>query len=163
MKVSVRKILILLSLTLMFASFSLAQPSFAQTEAEEDVEVVEPCTPEESQIELEVQNEATFVTGGIGLCESQEMRRIAKEYQLELVFAQKTPTAESYLANIPVEVIDSKGSYVIDTVTKGPYLLAKLPNGRYNVVATFNGETKSQIVSVSAKHQRVVFVWRVDY
>lgn len=161
MKISIRKISLLLSLVLMFASFSLAQPAFAQ--AEDDVEVIDPCTPEESQIELQVENEVTFVSGGIGLCESQEMQRIAKEFQLELVFVQKTATAESYLANIPVEVIDSKGSYAIDTVTKGPYLLAKLPNGRYNVVATFNGETKSQTVSISAKHQRVVFVWRVDY
>lgn len=161
MKISIRKISILLSLVLMFASFSLAQPAFAQSE--DDAEVIEPCTPEESQIELQVENEVTFVSGGIGLCESQEMQRIAKEYQLELVFAQRTPTTESYLANIPVEVVDREGSNAIDTITKGPYLLAKLPNGRYNVVATYNGITKSQLVSVTAKHQRVVFVWQVNY
>lgn len=144
--------------------FGMLTPAWSQTPAaEEEIEVVDPCTPEEIQIEPHVENEVTYVTGGIGICESQEMRRIAKEYQLELVFVQKTATAESFLANIPVEVIDSKGSYTIDTVTKGPFLLAKMPNGRYTVTATFNGETKTQQVSITAKHQRVVFVWRVDY
>ena len=157
MKISVYLVSILMM-------FGMLTPAWSQPPAaEEEVEVVDPCTPEEIQIEPHVENEVTYVTGGIGICESQEMRRIAKEYQLELVFVQKTPTAESFLANIPVEVIDSKASYAIDTVTKGPFLLAKMPNGRYNVVATFNGETKSQVVSVSAKHQRVVFVWRVNY
>jgi hypothetical protein len=157
MKISVYLVSILMM-------FGMLTPAWSQpAETEEEVEVAEPCTPEEIQIEVHADNEVTYVSGGIGSCESQEMRKIAKEYQLELVFVQKTATAESFLANIPVEVIDSKGSYAIDTVTKGPFLLAKMPNGRYTVTATFNGETKTQQVSITAKHQRVVFVWRVDY
>ncbi|MDP2247598.1 MAG: hypothetical protein Q8J65_05660 [Nitrosomonadales bacterium] len=151
----------LVSILMMFATLT---PAWSQPpESEEEVEVAEPCTPEEIKIEVHADNEVTYVSGGIGICESQEMRRIAKDYQLELEFVQKTATAESFLANIPVEVTDKKGSYVLDTVTKGPFLLAKLPNGRYTVTATFNGETKTQQVLITAKHQRLVFVWRVDY
>ncbi len=156
MKISVYLVSILMM-------FGMLTPAWSQTPEVEEVEVAEPCTPEEIQIELHMENEVTFVSGGIGSCESQEMRKIAKDYQLELVFVQKTATTESFLANIPVEVTDKKGSYVLDTVTKGPFLLAKMPNGRYTVTATFNGETKTQQVSITAKHQRVVFVWRVDY
>lgn len=150
----------IVSILMMLGTLS---PAWSQPEAEEYVEVAEPCTPEEIQIELHAENEVTYVSGGIGSCESQEMRRIAKDYQLELVFVQKTAMTESFLANIPVEIIDKRGSYMLDTVTKGPFLLAKLPNGRYSVIATFNGETKTHPISITSKHQRVVFVWRVDY
>lgn len=156
MKISVYLVSILMM-------FGMLTPAWSQTPEVEEVEVAEPCTPEEIQIELHMENEVTFVSGGIGSCESQEMRKIAKDYQLELVFVQKTATSESFLANIPVEVTDKKGSYVLDTITKGPFLLAKMPNGRYTVTATFNGEAKTQQVLITAKHQRVVFVWRVDY
>lgn len=147
----------IIAILMMFGTLS---PAWSQPP---EVELAEPCTPEETQIEVHAENEVTFVSGGIGSCESQEMRNIAKQYQLELVFVQKTATTESFLASVPVEIIDKKGSYVLDTVTKGPYLLAKLPNGRYSVTATFNGETKEQQVSITSKHQRVVFMWRVDY
>lgn len=151
----------LVSILMMFGTL---MPAWSHPpESKEEAEVAEPCTPEEIQIEVHADNEVTYVSGGIGICESQEMRRIAKDYQLELEFVQKTATAESFLANIPVEVTDKKGSYVLDTVTKGPFLLARLPNGQYTVTATFNGETKTQQVSITAKHQRLVFVWRVDY
>jgi hypothetical protein len=153
----------IVSMLLMFATLGFTHHALSQTPESEELEVAEPCTPEESQLEVHSENEVTFVSGGIGICESSEMQRLAKEYQLELVFVQKTPSAESYLASIPVEITDKKGSYVLDTVTKGPYLLAKLPNGRYSVIATFNGESKTQQVSVTQKHQRIVFVWKVDY
>lgn len=151
------------SMLLIFATPGLQQTALAQpAESEEPEEIAEPCAPEESQLVIQAENEVTFVSGGIGSCEAQEMRRIAKEYQLELVFVQKTPSYEIYLTDIPVEVTDSKGSYAIDTVTKGPYLLANLPNGRYEITATYNGEVKTQRVAVTKKHQRLVFVWRVD-
>lgn len=149
----------LISVMMMFGTLTSA---WSQPE-NEDIEIAEPCTPEDSQIEVQTDNEVTFITGGIGLCEAQEMRKLAKEYQLELVFVQKTATAENFLSKIPVEIVDKKGSYVVDTVSKGPFLLAKMPNGRYSVTATFNGESKTQQVSITSKHQRVVFVWRVDY
>jgi hypothetical protein len=156
MKISVYLVSILMM-------FGMLTPAWSQPAETEEVEAAEPCTPEEIQIEVHADNEVTYVSGGIGSCESQEMRKIAKQYQLELVFVQKTATRESFLANIPVEVTDKKGSYVLDTIAKGPLLLAKMPNGRYTVTATFNGETKTKQVSITAKHQQLVFVWRVDY
>src|SRR5690606_35029459 len=96
-------------------------------------ELVEPCTPEEIQLTVHDDNGVTFVSGGIGACESQEIQRIAREYQLELVFVRKTARSESYLASIPVHIADKRNSLVLDTVTDGPYLLANIPNGHYVV------------------------------
>lgn len=134
---------------------------------EEDAYVQEPCSEEESRLPEEVYSsegaEVIFVSGGIGYCESQAMQNASKEYPLELVFVQKTISHESYLAEIPVQITDAKGNLVLDTVTKGPYLLAKMPAGRYAITANLYDEVKTQHVTIAKKHQRLVFVWVADY
>lgn len=145
-----------LTMLWLLVAFALAQTAWS----EEETEAVEPCTPEEIRIQLETQGEISFVSGGIGRCEALEMQRLARDYPLELVFVKKTPSYETYLASIPVVVTDSKGNFILDTVTKGPYLLASLPAGRYEVSANYNGEVKAQRIAAGKQHQRIVFVWR---
>ena len=140
----------------LLTAFSLPQAAWTG----EETEAVEPCTPEEIHIQLETQGEVSFVSGGIGRCEALEMQRVARDYPLELVFVKKTPSYETYLASIPVVVTDSKGNFILDAVTNGPFLLASLPAGRYEVSANYNGEVKAQRVTVGKQHQRIVFVWR---
>ncbi|PKO51057.1 MAG: hypothetical protein CVU26_09040 [Betaproteobacteria bacterium HGW-Betaproteobacteria-2] len=136
-------------------------------EEEDDAYIQEPCSEEESRLPEEVYSsegaEVVFVSGGIGYCESQAMQNASKEYPLELVFVQKTISHESYLAEIPVKITDAKGNLVLDTVTKGPYLLAKMPAGRYAITANLYDEVKTHHVSIAKKHQRLVFVWVADY
>lgn len=152
---------------LMLAPYALPQQAAAHLEeTEESVmfeELDEPCTPDEVNLEIHVENEVTFVSGGIGFCESQEMRRISHEYQLELLFLEKTASRESFLAGVPVQITDSKGSLAVDTITKGPLLLAKMPAGRYVITASHNGIVKTHHLRIDNKHQRVVFSWRSQY
>jgi len=45
-------------------------------------------------------------------------------------------------------------------MAEGPFLLAKLPPGKYRIEADFRGEPKRQAVEIRpGKHQRAVFVW----
>jgi hypothetical protein len=151
----------------LLATYALPQQAAAHLEETEESlmfeELDEPCTPEEVDLEIHVENDVTFVSGGIGFCESQEMRRISHEYQLELLFLQKTAKRESFLASVPVQITDSKGSLVVDTVSKGPLLLAKIPAGRYVITAAYNGIVKTHHLRINDKHQRVVFSWRTQY
>ncbi len=150
-------------------SLLLGSPLVLAEHHEDDpnVYVQEPCTPEESRLPEKTYStewtEVVYVTGGIGYCESQEMRRIAREYPVELMFVRKTPESEHFLAEIPVTIKDVKGNLVLETVTKGPYLLAKLPPGRYVITGDYYGEVKTHHLTTSQKHQRVVFVWRANY
>ncbi|PKO91888.1 MAG: hypothetical protein CVU15_09865 [Betaproteobacteria bacterium HGW-Betaproteobacteria-1] len=136
-------------------------------EEDPDTYMQEPCSEEENRLPEEVYSpesaEVIFVSGGIGYCESQAMQSASKEYPLELVFVQKTASGENYLANIPLQITDTKGNLVLDTVTKGPYLLARMPAGRYTIAANHNGEIKTQRVTLAKKHQRLVFAWVRDY
>lgn len=153
--------------TLPILIMMLAFPPGSHAEEEADAYEHETCTAEESTLPEEIYSsqgaEVIFVSGGIGYCEAQAMKNASKAYPLELVFVQKTISHESYLAGIPVKITDAKGNLVLDTTTKGPYLLARMPAGKYSVTANLHDEVKTQYMTIARKHQRLVFVWMRDY
>lgn len=106
------------------------------------------------------QGNVRYVTGGIGADAVAAFKQAATKYPLELLFAQKAAPNDVYLADVTVTVRGSSGQVVLDTVSDGPFLLAHLPPGQYQIEASSAGVTKRQAVSVSADtHRRVVFVW----
>ena len=58
-----------------------------------------------------------------------------------------------------VRLADTKGSVVLDTVTDGPMLLAKLPPGRYQVMAEVRGQTRTATVDATGGAKRVTMLW----
>lgn len=109
--------------------------------------------------------EACFVSGGISAEEVAEFKARAKAFLLEIVFVQKADPEdnariEEYLAEVNLQIKDSKGNEVINITTEGPYFLADLPLGKYQIVAEHEGVVKTNVVRIAAKkHQRVVFLW----
>lgn len=104
----------------------------------------------------------TYVSGGIGDSEAEMMRGIAKDYPLEMAFVQKLKQQEEFLANVKLQIQDIHNNTVLDAVTEGPYLFAKLPKGKYLITAEHNGDVKRQWVRVDGKkHQKVVFWWPI--
>ena len=111
----------------------------------------------------QAQNESgvTYITGGIAE-EAEMMRRVAKNYTLEMAFVQKLKQQEEFISEVTVKLINAKKDVVLDTITKGPYVYVNVPSGRYTIVAEFNGVEKHQQVVVNAKkHQKVVFWWPI--
>ena len=106
------------------------------------------------------QGAVTYVSGGIGQEEAQAFEAAAAQYPLMLEFALKhTPRAE-FTAGVHVVVTDAKGQHVLDTKSDGPFLLAKLPAGRYTVTAEHNGQTLTKTVRVAPpKSVHALFVW----
>lgn len=105
-------------------------------------------------------NSPAFITGGVGLDEIAQLSAVSSQYSLKLVFALK---AGNYLADVAVAVKDAKGNKVIDTVTQGPWLLAKLSPGAYSITATFDGKPVTQSTTVKANARReLVFRWDRD-
>jgi len=69
------------------------------------------------------------------------------------------PRAE-YLAGTHVAIRDASGNTVLDTDSDGPFLLARLPDGRYTIEASNKGERKSVQVDVNgARPVHRVFEW----
>lgn len=106
-----------------------------------------------------------FVSGGISGDEVNEFKARAREFLFEIVFVQKADTEdnnriEEYLAEVQLKIKDSKGNVVVDTTTEGPFFLADLPLGKYQIIAEHDGVIKTNVVRIAAKkHQRIVFLW----
>lgn len=107
------------------------------------------------------QGEVSYLSGGIGLDESEAIKRIAAQYPLELVFASGTASPGEYLADVHVTIKDRQGNAVLDTTSSGPFLLAKLSAGSYTIDAQARGQTQTRVVQIEPqRHTRVVFTWQ---
>jgi hypothetical protein len=110
---------------------------------------------------VQQQGNIQFVTGGVGLDESNSMKAAEKDYSLSMLFAQRQGSENVYTADVPVTITDSKGATVLQTTTHGPYLLVKLPPGTYKISSTYNGKELVRQATVSAgSHARAVFEWQ---
>jgi hypothetical protein len=109
---------------------------------------------------VQVQGEVSYVTGGIGDDEAAAFKRAAAAYPLEMLFVQKARPKDEFLADVRVSVRDRSGNSLLDTTAEGPFLLAKLPAGKYKIEAEYRGERKQQSVETRpGMHRRAVFVW----
>jgi Carboxypeptidase regulatory-like domain len=106
----------------------------------------------------QTQGAVTFVTGGIGQDESDAMKQAQAKYPLSLLFAERSKA--EYLAKVDVTIKDQQGNTQLQATSEGPYLLAKLPDGKYTVTAQYGGKSEvRQVTVVAAKPQRVEFTW----
>jgi len=107
------------------------------------------------------QGAVEYVSGGIGLDESEAMKAAAKDYPLALTFAAQRNGTADYVANVGVSIQDAQGKSVLQATSEGPYMLVKLPAGRYKVSATYNGAAQEREVSVQGgATARAVFEWK---
>jgi hypothetical protein len=110
--------------------------------------------------QVQMHGDITYVTGGIGQDESCAMKAAAGNYDLMLTFAERDG---SYVADVDVQIIDSSGNAVLQTVS-GPLLLANLPAGKYRVQADYNGATRWRTANVGGSHpDRLTFTWPSEY
>jgi hypothetical protein len=101
-----------------------------------------------------------YLTGGIGKDESTAIQAAGKKWPLTLEFAQKDGRRADFVADVNVIVRDAKGHPALQAEAKGPFMLAKLAPGRYNVDATLAGKTLHQHVIVKhGQPAQVAFVW----
>lgn len=104
------------------------------------------------------QGSVQYLTGGVGYDESQAIKAASHDYPLALTFAATQGGA--YLASVTVRIADAQDKTVLNATSDGPYLLVKLPAGRYKVSATFDGKPQTRHVTVSSgSTARETFTW----
>ncbi len=105
-----------------------------------------------------------FMTGGVDLDVARLLQTESSRWPVALQFAVKDTPVNSYLADVRVVVRDSRGNPVLETLSDGPFLLARLQPGRYAVDATFGGRTLHETVAVKAgTTARRIFLWPHEY
>lgn len=102
-----------------------------------------------------------YVTGGVGLGESEAMKAAASQWPLALQFAVTGGGGKAqYAADIEVAIHDAGGKVLLQTVSKGPFLFARVDPGTYTVQATRQGTMKQQKVTVrQGRSAPVMFTW----
>lgn len=122
------------------------------------VAIGEPIDMSAVQLEPQQQNGIAYLTGGIGLDESQAIKQ-AKGYNLHMTFSQGP--ANEYEAGIDVAIQTRGGRSVLSLNKVGPFVYVKLPAGTYLIVIGRNGQDEKRTVVVKGKSTRNVnFHWR---
>lgn len=105
------------------------------------------------------QGAVSYVSGGIDSDQSGAFKREMGRWPLTIEMAAKGSAGNEYVADIPVQIMNGTTT-VLDTRSKGPFLLVKLPPGEYTVKATYNGQEMSHKVSVpKSGHASTSFLW----
>lgn len=108
--------------------------------------------------QVQQQGNVSYVSGGVGLDESRALQSAARSWPLSLRFTAKSG---EYLADVHVQVADRHGTNVLDTTSLGPYMLVKVPPGRYSIHASHRGIDQTRTVTVAGNgHARAAFTWQ---
>lgn len=97
---------------------------------------------------IQHEGSVSYVSGGVGLDESTALKSAAHQWPLSLRFTG--PTAD-YLADVHVKIFGAGNDQVLSTDSKGPYMLVKLPPGRYTVHASYKDQEQTRAVTVTGK------------
>lgn len=109
---------------------------------------------------VQTSGEVEYLSGGVGKDEATAIKRASQQWPLALEFAVKNKQHAYYTADVKVVVRDSKGNTVLETTADGPFLLAKLPAGRYAVEATLADKTlKKQVLVKNRQTAKALFLW----
>lgn len=103
-----------------------------------------------------VSHAQSYLVGGIGLDERQQLEAREKDYNLKLVF---TLNERNYLSDVDVVINDVRGASVLNLTTTGPLLLTNLPTGAYTVRATHAGETRIRKVALNGSQKVMILRW----
>jgi len=111
--------------------------------------------------QVQSQGQAEFITGGVGKDESEAIAQAAGTWPLMLELSQSaaTPRAE-FISDVQITIKDKSGNTVLDMRSEGPYVLVKLPAGKYSLDATYESKTLHRNVSLEkGRSVRLSLMW----
>ena len=99
-----------------------------------------------------------YRNGGVGAGEAEQMRHDLRGYTLLVALSEGRHNA--YLADVKLDVFDTKGRNVFSLQDAGPLVDVQLPAGHYRIVAESAGVRRTQSVDVSrGEPARVYLHW----
>ncbi len=116
-----------------------------------------PLTNANSDESVQTAGRVSYVSGGVGTTSTDRLNSLAKDFNLKLVFSLKSG---DYVSDVKVTIADAAGKQLVDTTSEGPWFLAKLPAGNYQIVATLAGKAEKRTIAVGAGKLRTIdFRW----
>lgn len=100
-----------------------------------------------------------YVTGGVSRSELNALRAKRNDYSLWVVTAAAKSGA--HLADVRVIIRDAEQNTAFNRPLDGPWLFIDLPTGKYEIEATFRGETQRRTTNIRpGDHHQVVFYFK---
>ncbi len=110
--------------------------------------------------QVQSQGQTEFITGGVGKNESDAIAQAARAWPLMLELSQSTPPRAEFISDVQISIKDKSGNAVLDTTSEGPYVLVKLPAGRYSLDATYESKTLHRDISIQkGQSKRLSLMW----
>jgi hypothetical protein len=107
--------------------------------------------------QVQQQGDVSYVSGGVGQDESRALRQAQSQWPLTLRF---TGPSGQFLADVNVRIVDAHNGEVLNTTSRGPFMLVRLSPGRYTVHAKYNDREQTRTVSVPARgNVKSAFTW----
>ncbi|MBA3695378.1 MAG: hypothetical protein H0W85_01090 [Methylotenera sp.] len=98
-----------------------------------------------------------YFTGGIGEEEATAMRRMAKDFSLNLVFSEG---GGGKITGVNAVIYNTQGEVVFRIKNANPMLYVNLPSGKYRVLANYGGEKQGYIFEVNATtNKKLILNW----
>ena len=104
-------------------------------------------------------NDRAYVSGGIGLEESERLKQMADKYSLQLIVSSRSG---AYLADTRVTIIGANNQKLLDMALDAPWLLVDLAPGSYKVSVAHAGSTQERSVTLApGKREQIVVQFNV--
>lgn len=112
--------------------------------------------PTVSALQVEEFLGVSYITGGVGIDEEEQIKEIGKSYTLQVLVAQK----HKFLSDVSITIVDAENNLVLETKMNGPYIFINLEPGKYTLNAEGFGESFSRKIKIKVgKQQKQVFSW----
>ena len=109
---------------------------------------------------VQTQGQTQFISGGIGKDESEAILKARGSWSLMLELTQAADPRPRYISDAQITIKDELNNTVLDTTVEGPYLLVKLPAGKYSLDATYNATTLHRKLNLQkGPSEKVTLVW----
>ncbi|MCA1324852.1 hypothetical protein [Herbaspirillum sp. alder98] len=103
------------------------------------------------------QSAPPYMNGGIGAGEQASIKATASDYNLQLLFSQGA--SGEYISDVKLEISNGAGASVFSLPAAGPMTNVKLPPGKYQVSALYNGQTQSRQVTLGSQPSKLSLRW----
>lgn len=99
-------------------------------------------------------NDRPYVSGGVGLEESERLKQMADKFSLQLIVSSRSG---AYLADMRVTIVGANNQKVLDMALDAPWLLVDLAPGSYKVSVAYAGSTQERNVTLApGKREQIV-------
>jgi hypothetical protein len=110
--------------------------------------------------QIQQQGDVFYVSGGVGQDESKALEHVRSHWPLSMQF---TGPSSDFLADVRVRIVDVHNNEVLRADSQGPFMLVKLPPGRYTVQASYKNRDQTKTVNVASKGStQDAFYWNVE-